>query len=102
MDGRGGRLEKDWRLENLETQEMRGVRFQRMRYREYRPGWDHDHCVACWAKFAEFDDPNEPIQHEGYTTCADYEHGAEYDWVCLECFSLFKDAMGWTEAANSN
>jgi hypothetical protein len=95
-------MEEDWRLKHLGTQPyLRGVRFQRMRYRAYRPGWDHDHCVACWAKFAEADLPNEPIQREGHTTCSDYQHGAEYDWVCLECFELFKDAMGWTTALSS-
>jgi hypothetical protein len=71
----------DWRLEHLETQpHLCGVAFKRMTYRAYREGWDHDHCVGCWAKFAEFDDPTEPIEHEGYATTEKYVRGAEYDW----------------------
>jgi hypothetical protein len=88
----------DWRLEHLETQPyLRGVAFTRKRYSEYRPGWDHDHCAGCWAKFAEFDDPNEPIEHDGYATTADYSFGADYVWVCLKCFADFKAQMAWKE-----
>ena len=95
-------MEKDWRLERLEEQEyLPGIRLQRMRYREYRPDWDHDHCVACWAKFTVSDFPEQPTLHEGYTTCSDFEQGAEYWWVCPGCFSLFREAMGWTEVASS-
>ncbi len=87
-------MEEDWRLKHLKTQlYLRGVHFQRKQYRAYRPGWDHDHCIACWAKF----EATEPTPRDGYTTCPDYQHGAEYDWVCPECFVLFKDEMGWTE-----
>ncbi|GIK48342.1 MAG: hypothetical protein BroJett013_10390 [Alphaproteobacteria bacterium] len=89
----------DWRLEHLETQPyLVGMAFRRAKYRPYRPGWDHDHCVACWAKFVEYDDPAEPIQHEGYATTEEFVRGAEYDWVCLTCFADFKDQMKWIEA----
>jgi DNA-directed RNA polymerase subunit RPC12/RpoP len=88
----------DWRLERLLDQEyLHGVKFHRAPYRQYRPGWDHDHCAGCWAKFAEYDSDQEVIEHEGYTTGDDYVHGAEYWWVCLTCFSEFKEAMGWPE-----
>jgi hypothetical protein len=47
-------MTRDWRLEHLETQShLRGVTFVRKPYAAPRPGWDHDHCVACWAKLAE-------------------------------------------------
>ena len=93
----------NWRLEHLQDQPyLRGVRFQKLRWRQRSPTWDHDHCVACWARFAELDRPDEPIFHEGFTTCADYQHGAEYDWVCPECFAEFKEEMGWIEAPSSN
>jgi hypothetical protein len=81
----------------LEQKYLRNVRFQRKPYRLYREGWDHDHCAGCGAKFALEDDPSEPVYREGYATCADYVHGAEYDWVCVNCFAEFKDAMGWVE-----
>jgi hypothetical protein len=98
-----GQVTKDWRLERLEGQEfLFGIRFRRIVYRQYRPGWDHDHCVGCWTQFAEHEDEHEPILREGYTTCSDFENGAEYWWACAECFGLFKGAMGWSEVANSS
>lgn len=91
-------MQDDWRLEHLRTQPyLRGVRFQRKQYKAYRPGWEHDHCVGCWAKFAEYESDSEPIEHEGYSTCSDYQHGEDYDWVCLTCFDLFRTEMGWSE-----
>jgi hypothetical protein len=46
------------------------------------------------AKFAEFEGPD--IQHEGYATCEEYRHGADYAWVCLQCFDDLHGEMGWT------
>jgi hypothetical protein len=51
----------DWRLENVKR--FKGARFWRKPYTMPSPSWDHDHCIGCWAKFAEFDGPD--IQHEG-------------------------------------
>jgi hypothetical protein len=69
----------DWRIQNCKM--LRGVKLQRKRYRKPSESWNHDHCAACWATFAEFDGPE--IQH--------------YDWVCVRCFSELKDEMGWME-----
>jgi hypothetical protein len=91
-------MDEDPRLQHLKTQPyLRGARFQRKPYRLYRPGWDHDHCAACWAKFTVVTGGDEPSLQEGYATCADYVHGAEYDWVCPACFELFRTEMGWLE-----
>ena len=88
--------ERDWRWKHLETQPyLRDVKFKRAVYTEYRVGWDHDHCVGCWAKFAEQDGPE--ILHEGYTTTDEYPKGAKYEWVCPDCFSDFKTDMNWIE-----
>jgi hypothetical protein len=95
---RESEMPDDWRRQHLETQpHLRGVRFHLAKYRAYRPGWEHDHCVGCWAKFMEHGSDREPTETEGYTTGDDYLHGAEYEWVCRTCFSDFRDAMGWTE-----
>lgn len=51
-------------------------------WHETRPGWDHDHCEFCWAKFMDRDDV-EDVLREGYTT-AD-----EYWWVCAVCANDF-------------
>jgi hypothetical protein len=89
---------RDWRLEQLETQPyLRGVGFTRKPYREYRPGWDHDHCAACGMKLAEPELAGEDIVHEGYATTEDFVRGADYEWVCIPCFALFRDEMGWIE-----
>ncbi len=83
----------DWRIEVAST--LKNARLQRLTYRAWSPEWDHDHCSACMAKFAEFDGPD--LQREGYATCSDFAKGAEYEWVCVTCFDELKDAMGWTE-----
>ncbi len=88
----------DWRLDHLNTQPyLRGVKFRRAPYKAPRPGWDHDHCVGCWATFAEFESDKEQILHEGYATCDDYPKGAQYEWVCPECFKDFREVMSWVE-----
>ena len=90
-------MTKDWRLEHLETQPyLRGVIFVRKRYRAYRPGWDHDHCAACWAKLMEEGSGEDEALHEGYATTDAYLHGADYEWVCAACFEMFARSMEWT------
>lgn len=83
--------DRAWRIENARM--LKGVKLQRQRYSRWSESWDHDHCAACWATFAEFDGPD--FQHEGYATCEDYPLGARYDWVCCTCFSDLQDEMGW-------
>jgi hypothetical protein len=91
-------MTKDARLEQFEaTTDLRGADLVRKTYRAYRPGWDHDHCAGCFAKFAEFDIPGERVEHEGYATTSAYPRGADYEWVCVSCFGLFRDEMGWRE-----
>ena len=92
----------DWRLTDQESY-LRGVRFQRKPYRVYRESWEHDHCAFCWAKFV---DPEHSDAHrrlaeqegsvtEGYATTSDYPRGADYVWVCADCFSDFCDDFEW-------
>jgi hypothetical protein len=70
-----------------------GATLRKKRYSRYSPEWDHDHCAACWAKFAERDDPG--ILREGYATTAEYYLGEDYDWVCPRCFEDLHEEMGW-------
>jgi hypothetical protein len=86
---------KQWRIEN--ANHLRGVRLKLRRYNRRSENWDHDHCSACWAKFAEFNGPE--IQHEGYATWHDYGLGAGYEWVCRKCFDDLKDDLGWTASS---
>jgi hypothetical protein len=92
----GGRVtsdpDKQWRIDN--ARRLVGMRLQFRRYIQRSESWDHDHCAACWTKFAELDGAD--IQHEGYATCDDYPKGACYEWVCSACFADLKDEMNWT------
>ena len=79
----------DWRLTN-QMKYLSGLPLVRRCYRRYpkNPEWDHDHCSFCWAEFAEDDRPE--VLHEGYATQDDYY------WICVECFSDFKEMFAWT------
>jgi hypothetical protein len=93
-------MSEDWRFENLKMWPyLRGVSWVRKPYSAYRPGWDHDHCAACNKTLAEPGIEGDDVAHEGYATTAEYEKGADYEWLCVECFHDFKGAMGWSEAA---
>jgi hypothetical protein len=92
-------MTKDWRLEHLQTQPyLHGVSFVRKLYRAPRPGWNHDHCVACWATLAEPNIVGADIVHEGYATTDDFVRGADYDRVCVPCFQQFCEVMAWKDA----
>jgi len=84
--------DKQWRIDN--ANHLQNVRWQFRRYARWSENWDHDHCAACWAKFAEF--AGLDIQHEGYATSDDYPKGAGYEWVCTTCFNDLKEDMGWS------
>jgi hypothetical protein len=81
-----------WRLDS--ARRLKGARLQFRPYSRWSGSWDHDHCAACWTKFAESDAAD--VQHEGYATCDDYPLGARYEWVCTTCFDELKEKMQWT------
>jgi hypothetical protein len=83
-----------WRLDN--ASHLAGLSLHLRPYARWSDSWDHDHCAACWAKFAEFDGPE--IIHEGYATGADYPKGAGYEWVCPTCFADLASALRWRSA----
>lgn len=83
---------EQWRYDSAEF--LRGRSFERKPYRLYREGWDHDHCAGCTAKLMV--EPGPDILTEGWAVDATYSHGAEYEWVCPDCYDLLKDALDWT------
>src|ERR1700678_2397070 len=85
-----------WRIDN--ARHLAGLTLRLRRYSRWSESWDHDHCAACWAKFAEFDAPG--ILHEGYATGVDYPKGAGYEWVCPTCFTDLAKALGWNAAGD--
>ena len=40
----------------------------------------------------------EDVLHEGYATTTEFARGADYEWVCAECFEAFAGEMDWTDA----
>ena len=83
----------DWRIDNCRS--IEGETFRRKKYKARSEQWDHDHCMACFAKFADFTGPD--ILHEGYTTTAESKWGEDYHWLCVECFGDLREAMAWRE-----
>jgi hypothetical protein len=93
----------DWRLTGQEDY-LAGADWIRKRYRVFSDTWEHDHCEFCWTKFM---DPEFSLEHrkyvaensevltEGYTTTADHSQGAEFYWVCPQCFDDFTARFGW-------
>jgi hypothetical protein len=86
-------VEKDWRIDFAEG--LRGQPLRHQLWRRWSDKWDHDHCTACNAEFAEFDGPD--IQKVGFATTESYKHGAQYDWICEKCFAELKQELGWYE-----
>lgn len=85
---------KEWRITNAKP--LAGRRLELRRYERWSESWDHDHCAACWAKFAEAYGPE--IESVGYVTLADYPQGAGYEWVCVACFDELQAELGWAVA----
>lgn len=79
----------DDRLDNVKR--LKGQKFRWKTYEMPRPDWDHDHCAACWAKFAETESPE--ISHEGYAVIEEYDKGAHYEWAWASCFEDLKDQI---------
>lgn len=77
----------DWRLQGQESY-LQSVVLERTTYSPPRPGWDHDHCEFCFAKFMDSDAAD--VLRVGYKTVADAH------WICDACFADFKTRFKWT------
>ena len=78
----------DWRLRTPKDYLLGATLYWRA-WRESQPGWDHDHCEFCWAKFTDREDVKDVLR-EGYTT-AD-----EYWWICSACARDFAERFQFT------
>jgi hypothetical protein len=83
--------EQDWRLTGQERY-LKGKTFEKKRYTAPGPGWDHDHCAFCLAKFMEREEPG--TTQEGCVT-EDNQH-----WICSQCFADFQNEFKWTIKTN--
>jgi hypothetical protein len=62
----------DWRRQGQERYLFEAILVHRpYRQNQYNPGWDHDHCEFCGAKFS-VDLSGPDFQKDGYTTEDDY------------------------------
>ena len=77
---------EDWRLQGHERY-LSGAKLRWRAWSPYRPGWDHDHCKFCRAKFS--DSGAEDTLREGYVTEDNYR------WICRHCFEDFRERFGW-------
>lgn len=94
----------DWRRMGQESFLRPGTRFVLKRYRAYSETWEHDHCAMCTVKFmdpssaAAMASPMSDVAVEGYATTSEFERGADYEWVCCNCFADFGEEFGWLTA----
>jgi hypothetical protein len=93
----------------------RGIVFRRQVWRELSPDWDHDHCKACWARFAaRREEWSDNVYTEGYVTLwprssvgtpllvadgyqcvpAPAVGGFQLDWLCPGCFDAVREELG--------
>ena len=104
---------KQYKLNSLER--LRASAFHLADYAAPNAEWDHDHCVGCWAKFADFDAPE--VLHSGYFTIVQFEDEPSEEplliqqaresgqdvvkktdtkeWVCQACFEELRSALDW-------
>ena len=86
------------RSEILKTLDfLLGQAFVPKPYQTSRPDWDHDHCAVCGQLFMESGGSDGRSLRAGYTTTANYSHGADYEWLCAPCFKASQTEMGWRE-----
>lgn len=78
-------MEKEWFL--LEYERKPDLHNKVFTFLDFpcRPN-HHDHCELCWARFSQH--PTD--QHTGY-----YEPD-ERMWICVDCFTKFKNLFGWS------
>jgi hypothetical protein len=76
-------MSSDWRRSGQEAY-LQGAVFTFRVYVAPRPGWDHDHCEFCMAKFSPDD------LTSGWAT--PYEGETDnFRWVCQSCFEDFRE-----------
>jgi hypothetical protein len=65
----------------------------------YTPSTAPNHCVFCWAPFAEAGEPGSDARDEGYVTVAPISAAVDDClWVCDSCFHENRDEFAWQVA----
>jgi hypothetical protein len=94
----------DWRRQGQEDY-LTGATLTLRRYQALSPGWEHEHCEFCWAKFldasyspaiAQLLEEDPSLLSEGYTEAPGGQQPPGEHWICHQCFEDFRDEFGWT------
>ena len=83
-DGAMAGAAADWRLQ-IPHDELRGKQLVYRCYTQFSERWDHDHCIFCWQRFGR----NESDLQAGYETAEGK------DWICPQCFMVFREQFQW-------
>jgi len=96
----------DWGQFGQEETFPPGTTLELRRYRTHRPGWDHDHCIFCWAKLMDPDlseASRRAVENDPKILTSGYSKGPSGgEWVCPSCFEEFAARFGWTAAAGQD
>jgi hypothetical protein len=77
----------DWRLPSGHShRDLRGATLSWTRFVPPTPGHEHEHCVFCWAKFMDLEDPEMKILRAGFVT-------ENEEWVCEQCYHDLKEVL---------
>jgi hypothetical protein len=49
--------------------------------------------LRAWLNFAAYQ--ADTVLNEGYPVTADYKHGEDYEWICLDCFQALNEQLQW-------
>jgi hypothetical protein len=90
--------------------------FRWERWKQLSDNWNHDHCKACWARFAERPEEwNGMVHAEGWVTLwptgesatepirgagqifipSPKFRGFQMDWLCSSCFESVREELGF-------
>lgn len=105
---------KDWLIKQL--RHYSGFVFRWQRWQNLSPNWNHDHCQACWARFAERPEEwndlvfvegwvtlwptganqTEPVRDNGMAFVPSPKlNGFQLDWICPSCFESAREELGF-------
>jgi hypothetical protein len=79
-------IKDEWRLSGNQANCLHGEVLRFGPYLPPRPGWKHDRCEFCWARFAA--EPGGKAVSEGFST-------EDRRWICEGCYEDFKILFDW-------
>ncbi len=84
--------DSDWRLPASKTFE--GETWHQRKYFAWAENWDHDHCAFCWKSF-EVPGSRAALASVEHQYTEGWANESEYDWICDECFTDFRERFHW-------